>query len=100
MEKAEPQDTFLWRAMDAAHRARYGSPFKVSNQGSVGSCVAHGAAHALYASEAVAWSIGERSEPPMWASQASLYGGSRVEIRGSPRIMGAMGVRDITALNG
>jgi hypothetical protein len=91
MEKAEPQDTFLWRAMDAAHRARYGSPFKVSNQGSVGSCVAHGAAHALYASESVAWSIGERSEPPMWASQASIYGGSRCEIRSKQENRGGDG---------
>lgn len=82
MRKTKPQDTFLFRAMDAAHRARYGTPFSVSNQGSVGSCVAHGAAHAIYASEAVSWSLGERSEPPLLVSQPSIYGGSRVEIRG------------------
>ena len=69
LDKTEPQDTFLYRAMDAAHRARYNKPFTVSNQGSVGSCVAHGAVHALYASESVSWAIGERSEPPELASQ-------------------------------
>ena len=91
MEKVKPEDTFLWRAMDAAHRARYGTPFKVSHQGSVGSCVAHGAAHAIFASESIAWSLGERSDPPEWASQASIYGGSRVEIRGKTENRGGDG---------
>lgn len=91
MERTQPQDTFLFRAMDAAHRARYGTPFTVSNQGSVGSCVAHGAAHAIYASEAVSWSLGERSEPPLLVSQPSVYGGSRVEIRGKTENRGGDG---------
>jgi hypothetical protein len=82
MEKAEPQDTFLWRAMDAAHRSRYGKPWKCSNQKGVGSCVAHGACHAVYCSEAVSWSLGERDEPPLLPMQAACYGGSRVEARG------------------
>ena len=91
MEKVKPEDTFLWRAMDAAHRARYGTPFKVSHQGSVGSCVAHGAAHAIFASESIAWSLGERSDPPEWASQASIYGGAIVEIRGKTENRGGDG---------
>jgi len=91
IERTEPQDTFLYRAMDAAHRARYNSPWKVSNQGSVGSCVAHGAVHALYASESVSWAIGERNEPPELAHQPSLYGGSRVEIRNKQENRGGDG---------
>ena len=83
MDKAKKQDTFLWRAMDAAHRARYGTPFKPSHQ-RIGSCVAHGAAHAVFCSEAVAWSQGERDEPPMLVHQGAIYGGSRVESRGRP----------------
>lgn len=83
MQKAERRDTFLWRAMDAAHRARYGTPFKPSVQ-TIGSCVAHGAAHAVYCSESVAWQLGERPEPPMLVNQASIYGGSRVESRSRP----------------
>lgn len=81
---AKPRDVFLWRAMDAAHRARYGRQFQCSNQGQVGSCVAHGAAHAVYASQSVAWSARERDEPPYLAHQGSIYGGSRVEARGKP----------------
>jgi hypothetical protein len=84
MEKAKPKDTFLWRAMDAAHKARYGTPFKCSNQLSVGSCVAHGAAHAVFCSQAVSWSVKERDEPPFLAHQGAIYGGSRVEARGMP----------------
>lgn len=84
MEQATPRDVYLWRAMDAAHRARYGTPWKCSNQLDVGSCVAHGAAHAVYASECVAWASGERDEIPFLAHQGAIYGGSRVEARGKP----------------
>jgi hypothetical protein len=84
MAKATPRDVFLWRAMDSAHRARYGKPFQCSNQKDVGSCVSHGAAHAVYASECVAWASGERSEIPFLAHQGAIYGGSRVEARGQP----------------
>lgn len=83
MQKAKRVDTFLWRAMDAAHQARYGKPFKPGVQ-NIGSCVAYGAAHAVYGSEAVAWSVGEREEPPMLVHQGAIYGGSRVEARGKP----------------
>ncbi len=84
MAKAKPQDVYLWRAMQAAHKARYGTPWQCSNQRDVGSCVAHGAAHAVYCSEAVAWSQGERDEPPLLTHQGAVYGGSRVEARGRP----------------
>jgi len=84
MAKAKPVDVFLWRAMDSAHRARYGKPFTCSNQLDVGSCVSHGAAHVVYCSEAVAWSLGERDEPPFLVHQGAIYGGSRVEARSKP----------------
>lgn len=84
MTLAKRQDTFLWRPMNSAHIARYGVPFKASNQLDVGSCVSHGAAHAVYASEAVAWAVGEREEPPHLVHQGAIYGGSRVEARGKP----------------
>lgn len=84
MAKAERVDTFLWRAMNQAHISRYGVPFKCSNQLDVGSCVSHGAAHAVYASEAVAWAQGERDEPPLLVHQGAIYGGSRCEARGKP----------------
>jgi hypothetical protein len=78
------QEVFLWRAVDKASRARYGKPFKVSNQASVGSCVAHGAQHAVYMAEALAWEAGLHSEAPLRPSTPSIYGGSRVEARGRP----------------
>ena len=82
MERVVPANTFLWRQMDAAHRARYnGVPFRCSSQ-KIGSCVAHGAAHACFCSEAVAWAAGERDEPPLLSNQAAIYGGSRVEAAG------------------
>lgn len=84
MRQATPKDVYLWRAMDSAHRARYGKPFTCSNQKDVGSCVSHGAAHAVYASECVAWANGEREEIPFLAHQGAIYGGSRVEARGKP----------------
>lgn len=78
------QDVFLWRPADKASRKRYGRPFKVSNQASVGSCVAHGAQHAVYLAESAAWEAGLRSEVPLRPSTPSIYGGSRVEARGRP----------------
>jgi len=78
------QDVFLWRAADKASRRRYGKPFAVSNQASVGSCVAHGAAHAVYLAESLAWDAGLRTDVPLRPSTPSIYGGSRVEARGRP----------------
>jgi len=77
-------DVFLWRAADRASRARYGKPFAVSDQASVGSCVAHGAAHAVWLAESIAWDAGLRSEAPLRPATPSIYGGSRVEARGRP----------------
>lgn len=81
MENAEPVDTFLYRAMDAASRERYGRPFAPERQG-IGDCVSWGAAHAVYCAEAIEWQLGNRSEPPIFPSTEALYGGSRVEARG------------------
>lgn len=81
MAKAEEVDTFLYRAMDAASRERYGKPFAPQRQG-IGDCVSWGAAHAVYCAEAVEWQLGERDECPTFPSTEALYGGSRVEARG------------------
>jgi hypothetical protein len=81
MEKAERIDTFLYRAMDRAHRARYGTPFVAWRQG-IGDCVAFGAAGAVYCSESLSWDLGQMAEPPMLPAAESIYGGSRVEARG------------------
>lgn len=81
MEKAEKIDTFLYRAMDAAHRSRYGKPFVVGKQG-IGDCVAWGAMHAVLCSESLSWSLGQLPEPPLMPSTESIYGGSRCEARG------------------
>lgn len=81
MEKAEKIDTFLYRAMDAAHRSRYGMPFVVGKQG-IGDCVAWGAMHAVYCSESLSWSLGQLPEPPLMPASESIYGGSRCEARG------------------
>jgi hypothetical protein len=78
------QDVFLWRAADRASRKTYGIPFKVSNQAQVGSCVAHGAQHAVYLAESLAWDAGLRADVPLRPSTPSIYGGSRVEARGRP----------------
>ena len=84
MQRTKIQDVFLWRAADAAHQARYGKPWVCSNQRNVGSCVAHGAAHAVYIAAAIEWQAGERADPPLLVHQASIYGGSRVEARNKP----------------
>lgn len=78
----EDKDVYLWRAMDRAHKDRYGVAFTPSNQKNIGSCVAHALAHCFYASESVSYVMGERDEPPLLAHQGACYGGSRVEARG------------------
>ena len=82
MAQAKGVDTFLYRAMFKAHRARYGTDFVVGKQLN-GSCVAWGAMHAVYCAEAVSWEIGELAEPPLLPATEPLYGGSRVEARRS-----------------
>lgn len=83
MAKAERVDTFLYRSMDRAHRARYGKPFTAWRQG-IGDCVSFGAAGAVYCSEAISWDLGQMAEPPFVPSTESIYGGSRVEARNRP----------------
>lgn len=80
MEKAREVDTFLYRSMDRAHRARYGAPFVAWKQ-SIGDCVSFGAAAAIYCSESVTWDLGKTPEPPLIPATESIYGGSRVEAR-------------------
>jgi hypothetical protein len=83
MQEAKGVDTFLYRQLDAAHRARYGKPFVVGRQ-QIGDCVAWGAAHAVAVSEAVSFSLGKLPEPPLMPATEALYGGARVEARGKP----------------
>ena len=80
MARAEEVDTFLYRAMDAASRERYGKPFAPGRQLN-GSCVAWGAMHAVFCAEAIEWQIGNRDEPPIMPATCSIYGGSRVEAK-------------------
>ena len=83
MQEAKGVDTFLYRQLDAAHRARYGKPFVVGRQ-LIGDCVSWGAMHAVAVSEAVSWSLGKLPEPPTMPATEALYGGARVEARGKP----------------
>jgi len=83
MAKAVHRDTFLYRQMDRAHRARYGVPFKVGRQG-IGDCVSWGAMHAVYCAESVDFDLGKIPEAPLMPSTESIYGGARVEARGRP----------------
>ncbi len=80
---AEKVDTFLYRAADKAHRARYGKPWIVGRQG-IGDCVSWGWAHGVYVSQAIDWETGRLAEPPLMPATESLYGGSRVEARNKP----------------
>lgn len=82
MTRFEPEETFLHTAMHKAHQASYGTPFVPGRQLN-GSCVAWGAAHAVFCAEAVEWTLGNRSDPPLMPSTESIYGGSRVEARRS-----------------
>jgi hypothetical protein len=83
MKEAKGIDVFLYRQLDAAHRARYGKPFVVGRQ-LIGDCVSWGAMHAVAVSEAVSWSLGKLPEPPLMPATEALYGGARVEARGKP----------------
>lgn len=79
MDKAAEADAFLWRAMDKAHRARYGKPFVVGRQG-IGDCTSWGGCHAVYCAEAIDWDLGRLPQPPLLPATEPLYGGARVEI--------------------
>lgn len=82
MAKARGVDVFLYRSMLKAHRARYGTDFVVGRQ-QIGSCVAWGAAHAVYVADSVSWELGEIPDPPLRPVTSVIYGGSRVEARGN-----------------
>jgi hypothetical protein len=83
MKEAKGVDTFLYRQMDAAHRARYGKPFVVGRQG-IGDCCSWGGIHAVYCQDSVSWSLGKLQDPPLMPCSEALYGGARVEARGKP----------------
>ena len=83
MARAERVDTFLYRPMLRAHQARYGRAWVCEKQG-IGDCVAWGAMHAVWCSEALSWDLGLIAEPPLMPSTEAIYGGSRVEARNKP----------------
>lgn len=83
MKEAKGVDTFLYRQLDAAHRARYGKPFVVGRQ-LIGDCTSWGGMHAVAVADAVSFSLGKLPEPPLMPATEPLYGGARVEARGKP----------------
>jgi hypothetical protein len=80
---AAKADTFIYRAAQKAHQARYGKPWVVGRQG-IGDCVSWGWAHGVYVSQSVDWDTGRLGEPPLMPATESVYGGSRVEARNKP----------------
>jgi hypothetical protein len=84
MANAKGRDTFLYRHADRAHRAVYGRPFEVWNQGNHGSCVSFGWALGSYIGQAVDWTEGELSDPPKLVATEPIYGGSRTAGRLPP----------------
>lgn len=81
LAKAHGHDTFLYRAAQKAHIARYGRPWIVERQG-IGDCVSWGWAHGVWIAQAVDWETGRLPEPPAFPATEAIYGGSRVEARG------------------
>ena len=82
--KARGVDTFLYRYADKAHRARYGKPFEVWNQGAAGTCVSFAWALGSYIGQSVDWANGEAPEPPLLVATEPIYGGSRTLGRQPP----------------
>lgn len=78
------KDTFLWRYADEAHRAVYGKPFHVWNQGSAGTCVSFGWGMGSYISQCVDWKTGKLQQPPKLVATEPIYGGSRTAGRLPP----------------
>jgi len=78
--EAQGVDTFLYRAANKAHAARYGRPWVVERQG-IGDCVSWGWAHGVYIAQAIDWETCRLAEPPAFPSTEAIYGGSRVEAR-------------------
>lgn len=83
MEKAEEVDTFLYRAMEKAHVARYGKPYVVGRQ-EIGDCISWGAATGVYCAESLDWELGKLEQAPLLPCTEAIYGGSRVEARSRP----------------
>lgn len=81
MAKAQQKDTFLYRAMYAAHQASYGRPYETPRQG-IGDCVAFGAASGVFCADSIDWQLGRLPSSPLLVATESVYGGSRVEARG------------------
>jgi hypothetical protein len=84
LRNAKGRDTFLFRHADRAHRAVYGRPFEVWNQGNHGACVSFGWAMGSFVGQAVDWTEGELSEPPKLVATEPIYGGSRTAGRLPP----------------
>lgn len=78
----DDEPVLLYRALVEVYQEKYGKPWKTETQ-KIGDCVSHGWAHGVAASAAVKYQLGEISEWQMPATEA-IYGGSRVEARGSP----------------
>lgn len=81
VREAKGVDTFLYRAAQKAHVARYGKPWIVERQG-IGDCTSWGWAHGIYVAQAIDWETGRLAEPPLFPDTTAIYGGSRVEARG------------------
>lgn len=77
-------DTFLYRPLNAAHQARYGSPWKAWNQGNHGSCVSFAFALAAFTAQSIDWATGDMPEPPLAVATEPIYGGSRTAARVPP----------------
>jgi hypothetical protein len=84
LRNAKNRDTFLYRHADRAHRAVYGRPFEVWNQGNHGSCVSFGWAMGSFVGQAVDWTEGELPDPPKLVATEPIYGGSRTAGRLPP----------------
>lgn len=81
IRQAKGKDTFLYRAAQKAHLARYGKEWVVGRQ-AIGDCVSWGWACGCWTSMCVDWELGKLAEPPPMVATESIYGGSRVESRG------------------
>jgi hypothetical protein len=82
--KTKNVDTFLYRYLDRAHRAAYGSPFVAWNQGAHGSCVSFAFALGSYCGHAVDYCTGRLPAPPLAVATEPIYGGSRTAARQPP----------------
>jgi hypothetical protein len=85
MDNAKGKDVFLYRNADKAHRAVYGKPFEVWDQGNHGSCVSFGFAMASYVGQTIDWTQGERDDPPKLVATEPIYAGSRTLARLPPQ---------------